>query len=97
MLKVNSKTRVAVCGASGFIGCHLVAFLKEKGYWVRGIDVREKPFREKMYGVADEMYICDLRDADDAEWALEGVKYVFHLASDMGGVGYFHAQLRAFH
>jgi len=30
--------RVLVCGAGGFIGNHLVKFLKEEGLWVRGVD-----------------------------------------------------------
>ena len=81
--------KVAIFGATGFIGCNLVHFLKERGYWVRGVDIKEVPFRESKYGVADEIYICDLRDRENVDWALEGISYVFHLASDMGGVGYF--------
>ena len=31
-----TQTRVLVTGAGGFIGHHLVTYLKERGYWVRG-------------------------------------------------------------
>ena len=31
--------RVVVTGAGGFIGHHLVTYLKERGYWVRGVDI----------------------------------------------------------
>ncbi len=31
-----TQTKVLVTGAGGFIGHHLVTFLREKGYWVRG-------------------------------------------------------------
>ncbi len=31
-------TKVLVTGAGGFIGHHLVTFLKQQGYWVRGVD-----------------------------------------------------------
>jgi nucleoside-diphosphate-sugar epimerase len=32
--------RVLVTGAGGFIGHHLVSYLKERGYWVRGVDLK---------------------------------------------------------
>ena len=31
------KTRILVTGAGGFIGHHLVTFLKSQGYWVRDL------------------------------------------------------------
>ena len=31
--------RVLVLGAGDFIGGHLVSYLKERGYWVRGADI----------------------------------------------------------
>ena len=31
--------RVLVTGAGGFIGHHLVSYLKKKRYWVRGADL----------------------------------------------------------
>ena len=31
--------RVLVTGAGGFIGHHLVSFLKGQGHWVRGVDI----------------------------------------------------------
>ncbi len=33
------QTKVLVTGAGGFIGHHLVTFLRAKGYWVRGVDI----------------------------------------------------------
>jgi nucleoside-diphosphate-sugar epimerase len=30
-----------VTGADGFIGWHMVRFLKKKGFWVRGVDIKE--------------------------------------------------------
>ncbi len=32
--------KALVCGAGGFIGGHLVKYLKEKGYWVRAVDLK---------------------------------------------------------
>ncbi|UCD16148.1 MAG: NAD-dependent epimerase/dehydratase family protein, partial [Candidatus Omnitrophota bacterium] len=36
--------KVLVAGAGGFIGHHLVKYLKEKGYWVRGVDIKNPEF-----------------------------------------------------
>ena len=33
-----------VCGAGGFIGSHLVHRLKNQGFWVRGVDLKEPEF-----------------------------------------------------
>jgi GDP-D-mannose 3',5'-epimerase len=35
-----STGKVLVTGAGGFIGHHLVSFLKKQGYWVRGVDIK---------------------------------------------------------
>ena len=78
-------TRVLVTGAGGFIGHHLVSFLKQRGDWVRGAD-RVRP----QYAAtgADQFLEIDLRDAARAREAAEGVEHVYALAADMGGMGY---------
>jgi nucleoside-diphosphate-sugar epimerase len=51
-------TRYAlVCGAGGFIGGHLVKWLKREGCWVRGIDLKFHGFSE---AEADDFVIGDL-------------------------------------
>jgi len=86
-------SRVAVTGAGGFIGSHLVTYLKEKGYWVRGIDLKYPEFSTTD---ADEFEILDLRRWDDCLRATRGVNEVFALAADMGGMGFIsnhHAEI----
>lgn len=82
-------TRVAVTGAAGFIGQHLCMALRARGYWVRGVDIKERefedPFRIKPY---DEIVCVDLRNAEHANWALADVDEVYGLAADMGGIGF---------
>ena len=36
--------RLLVTGAGGFIGHHLVTYLKQRGYWVRGVDIKPPEF-----------------------------------------------------
>src|SRR5216684_5174881 len=82
-----------VTGAGGFIGNHLVDYLKRRGYWVRGIDSKEPEFSPTQ---ADEFMIADLRQPDNAPKAMEGVHEVYALAADMGGMGFIshnHSQI----
>jgi nucleoside-diphosphate-sugar epimerase len=79
--------RVVVTGAGGFIGHHMVTYLKELGYWVRGVDLKLPEFTETD---ADEFEIHDLRRWDDCLQAIRGVDHVYALAADMGGMGFIH-------
>ena len=79
------KTAV-VFGAGGFIGSHLVKFLKQKGYWVRGVDLKYPEFSETY---ADDFVLGDLRDPVLVERVLDkGYDELYQLAADMGGAGY---------
>ena len=42
--KGAAMRRVVVTGAGGFIGSHLVSFLKARGEWVRGVDIKAPEF-----------------------------------------------------
>jgi nucleoside-diphosphate-sugar epimerase len=80
-----SQTRVLVTGAGGFIGHHLVTYLRERGFWVRGVDLKYPEFSEVD---ADEFRILDLRRWENCLAATEGVDEVYALAADMGGMGF---------
>ena len=90
----NGKAhRVLVTGAGGFIAHHLTARLKELGYWVRGADIKLPEYGASR---ADEFLKADLRDPGHCAAAVAGVDEVYHLAADMGGIGYIsqsHAEL----
>jgi GDP-D-mannose 3', 5'-epimerase len=77
--------RVLVTGAGGFVGHHLVTHLKERGYWVRGVDLKYPEFTDVD---ADEFELLDLRRRDDALVAARDVDEVYALAADMGGMGF---------
>lgn len=81
---------VVVLGAGGFIGSNLVKRLVADGYTVSAVDRRFPPFRAEAWKGATTVS-ADLRYEEAVELALEGAGTVFHLAADMGGVGYFHS------
>lgn len=89
----TEKVKVLVTGAGGFIGSHLVTYLKNQGYWVRGVDIK---FPEFSQTDADEFEILDLRRWDNCLQATRGIDEVYALAADMGGMGFIssnHAQI----
>ncbi len=85
MTSHSGQQRVLVTGAGGFIGSHLVAFLKERGYWVRGVDLKRPEYSET---AADEFELLDLRRWENCLAATRGVDEVYALAADMGGMGF---------
>jgi GDP-D-mannose 3',5'-epimerase len=82
---MNKNKRILVTGAGGFIGHHLVKRLKAEGYWVRGVDIKYPEFEPSP---ADEFELLDLRRWDNCLIATRGIDEVYHLAADMGGIGY---------
>lgn len=78
--------KVLVTGAGGFIGHHLVRYLKKQGYWVRGVDIKHPEYSPK--DEADEFRILDLRFLDNCLKATEGIDEVYALAANMGGIGF---------
>ncbi|MDP9235077.1 MAG: NAD-dependent epimerase/dehydratase family protein [Actinomycetota bacterium] len=77
--------RACVAGAGGFIGHHMVKYLKAEGYWVRGVDISAPGFEPTD---ADEFELLDLRELTNSLTATNGVDEVYQLAADMGGIGY---------
>ena len=84
--------KALVCGAGGFIAAHLVKRLKQEGYWVRGVDIKEHEFSPS---AADEFLVRDLRKEQDCIEALTlnsgTFDEVYQLAADMGGMGFIHS------
>jgi GDP-D-mannose 3', 5'-epimerase len=85
--------KAVVTGAGGFIGHHLVSYLKKQGRWVRGVDLKRPEYSPSE---ADEFLLLDLRRWENCVEATEGVDEVYALAADMGGMGFIsknHAQI----
>ncbi|HEX4142752.1 MAG TPA: NAD-dependent epimerase/dehydratase family protein [Pirellulales bacterium] len=83
-----SAVRILVTGAGGFIGHHLTSYLKRRGYWVRGVDIKQPEFGTTD---ADEFELLDLVRWDNCLQATRDVDQVFALAADMGGMGFISA------
>jgi GDP-D-mannose 3', 5'-epimerase len=88
-----ARTKVLVTGAGGFIGNHLVSYLKRAGYWVRGVDLKRPEFGATE---ADDFLALDMRRIENCLTATSGIEEVYALAADMGGMGFIsshHAQI----
>ena len=90
--------KALVMGAGGFIGSHLVEKLKNDGFWVRGVDLKNPEFSKTN---ADNFIIGDLRDPHIVKKVMqdphqskdnnESFDEIYQLAADMGGAGYIFA------
>ncbi len=72
-------------GAGGFIGHHLTKYLVARGYWVRGVDIKEPEYEATE---AHDFQLLDLTLWENCLQATAGVDEVYGLAANMGGIGY---------
>ena len=79
---------VLVTGAGGFIGHHLTSALVARGHRVRGVDLVEPSFEASR---AQEFATLDLRRWESCLTATRGVDEIYHLAANMGGIGFIEA------
>ena len=100
-MKNKDITKTAlVLGGGGFIGGHLAKRLKQEGFWVRIVDIKEQHEYWDHSEICHE-YICgDLRDPKLVSTvmnsptqfletdATHSFDEVYQLAADMGGAGY---------
>ena len=89
-----------VLGGGGFIGGHLAKRLKEEGFWVRIVDIKEKHEFWNHDDICDEYVSGDLREPglvskvmfspeqNTEQNDLKSFDEVYQLAADMGGAGY---------
>jgi GDP-D-mannose 3', 5'-epimerase len=79
------QPRVLVTGAGGFIGYHLINYLVDRGYWVRGVDIKTPEFASTR---ADDFLLLDLTSSDNCLRATHKIDEVYGLAANMGGIGF---------
>jgi GDP-D-mannose 3', 5'-epimerase len=84
--------RALVTGAGGFLGQHLVTFLVDLGYWVRGADLKYPDYGPSQ---AHDFSRCDLRRWENCSHVTRGVDEVYNLSANMGGIGFITANAAA--
>jgi dihydroflavonol-4-reductase len=72
---------VLVTGASGFVGSAVARKLAERGHKVRVLMRATSP-KTNLAGLDAEPVPGDMRDAESMTRALEGARYLFHVAAD---------------
>jgi nucleoside-diphosphate-sugar epimerase len=88
MDKPHNSPLVVVCGAGGFIGGHLVRYLRARGHTrIRAVDVKPLAEWHQCFDWAENLSL-DLRERMACFHSLASAEEVYHLASDMGGMGF---------
>ena len=100
MNKLDIKKTALVLGGGGFIGGHLAKRLKDEGFWVRIVDIKEKHEYWNHEDICHEYIQGDLRDPllvskvmfapnqESENDKINSFDEVYQLAADMGGAGY---------
>jgi nucleoside-diphosphate-sugar epimerase len=83
-----SRCEILVTGAGGFIGAHLVAGLRARGArGIRAVDIKPPESWYRRFDDVDNRWL-DLRRREPCLEAVDGIGDVYHLAADMGGMGF---------
>jgi nucleoside-diphosphate-sugar epimerase len=87
-LQMNKTDGILIAGGGGFIGGWLARSLKDQGFTnVRVVDI--KPLDRWYQVFADyDNQVMDLQDANACKFAVQGMKYIYNMAADMGGMGF---------
>ncbi len=84
--------KVLISGGGGFIGGHLAGRLIAEGFDVRCVDRKPQADWWQHHDEAQELYSRDLRIKAHCIEACQTVQRVFHLAANMGGIGWITAK-----
>lgn len=74
--------KIVVCGASGYVGRHLILDLVKKGHKVVGVGRNA----HRIPGV--EYRRADLLDIQQCQYAVGDADYIYNLAATVGGIGF---------
>lgn len=85
---IKKSSSILIAGAGGFIGGHLVKYFLKRGYSkVRAVDIKSLEDWYQVDQRAKNLRL-DLREKSNCEQAVKGVKEVYNLAANMGGIGF---------
>lgn len=102
-MNIHGKKTALVLGGNGFIGHHMARRLREEGYWVRVVDIKDYEYGYSTH--ADEIVIADLRTEQVVKAVIRnqysGYSFlphpyeidhqfdeIYQFAADMGGAGF---------
>ena len=88
------RMKILVTGGGGFLGCHIVELLQQRGYQVRAMGRRDQPV---LVSRGVEFIKGDISFLEDVERAVDGVDAVFHAAGrakmDMDSQAYYNTNV----
>ncbi|RIB29881.1 Glycosyltransferase Family 2 protein [Gigaspora rosea] len=86
---IERRLKVLITGGCGFIGKNLAKYLHNRGDHVRIVDI-SRDLTENPETYCTEFILGDLRDLSTCHKAAKDVNWVFHFASNVGGIEYAH-------
>ncbi len=88
MTKTHPQSDILITGAGGFIGGHLVRHLRASGVrHIRAVDVKPLDMWFQRFDDVENLEL-DLRNVEECRKAVSGMRWVYNLAADMGGMGF---------
>ena len=86
-----AKKKVTITGGAGFIGSHLAQNLVDSGSYVKVVDNLERGKIEYIKPFFDDIEFIegDVRIMNTCYDICDGADIVIHLASKVGGIGYY--------
>jgi GDP-D-mannose 3', 5'-epimerase len=86
-----NQDHIVVAGAGGFIGGHLVAAFRKKGYSrIRAVDVKPPDQWYQRFDDVENLQL-DLNLRENCEITAQGADEIYNLAANMGGMGFIEA------
>ncbi len=88
---MSNQDHIVVAGAGGFIGGHLVAAFRKKGYSrIRAVDVKPLDQWYQRFDDVENLQL-DLNLRENCEITAQGADEIYNLAANMGGMGFIEA------
>tara|TARA_Y100001970_G_scaffold133625_1_gene164658 strand:- start:20047 stop:21048 length:1002 start_codon:yes stop_codon:yes gene_type:complete len=82
------KQKILIAGAGGFIGGHLVKYLRDKGkYDIVCADIKPLEYWFQLFD-NNKNFSLDLKDYENCLKVSKDVDYIFNMACNMGGMGF---------
>lgn len=78
---------ILICGAGGFIGGHLMSYLKKKQFNLTCVDIKPLEYWFQIDN-DNQNYCLDLKEYENCLKVTKNIDQVFNMACNMGGMGF---------